>query len=413
MNATRAAVLLVVLSTCPLAAITVVEGSIGEDFQKAQFVLAVLVTAREQVVSERPYTRYHFSVEAAYKGSEPLPAHIDVAGGRLPDGSSWELEGAPRFDEGDRLLLFLRFDNPYCPILGLTARALRLEGPSTADLLAASVLTYDFRPVLGFRADGTLLTASRASRLRPLSLGTLLEDTREIAGHRPPRLSKSQEGSGRRAAPADARPDFLPKWAYAGHWWWDRFVQMKTGALGQGQLDGESYQALAAAAIQNWYTYCDPAPSLSFIQSTDDCSPDTKDGINCTGWGDLGQCESGTVTLGLTRWYLSEPTRLAEADVLMSTSCDVNGYWTPTRFLGVLTHEMGHVVGLAHSLAMPALMRALFNEQVWHPEADDCTGIQSIYGPPVPPTVTTHDASLVGQTSATLNAAVNPNGSRY
>ena len=186
MNAARAAVILAGLSTSPLAAITVVEGSVGEDFQNAQFVLAVVVTAREQVVSERPYTRYYFSVEAVYKGSEPLPAHIDVAGGRLPDGSSWELEGAPRFNEGDRLLLFLRFDNPYCPIIGLTVRALRLKGSSTADLLAASVLTYDSRPVLGFRTDGTLITASQASRTRPLSLGAFLNSAREIAGHRPP-----------------------------------------------------------------------------------------------------------------------------------------------------------------------------------------------------------------------------------
>lgn len=186
MNATRAAVLLAVLSTCPLAAVTVVEGSIGEDFQNAQFVLAVVVTAREQVLSERPYTRYHLSVEAAYKGSEPFPDHIDIAGGKLPDGSSWELEGAPRFDKGDRLLLFLRFDNPYCPIIGLTLRALRLQGASTADLLAASVLTYDFRPVLGFRADGTLDTTGQVSRARPLPLTEFLEAVRGIAGHRPP-----------------------------------------------------------------------------------------------------------------------------------------------------------------------------------------------------------------------------------
>jgi hypothetical protein len=180
-----ALVLLSALSTCPLAAITVVEGSVGEDFQNAEFVLAVVVTAREQVVYERPYTRYHFSVEAAYKGSKPLPAHIDVVGGRLPDGSSWELEGVPRFDEGDRLLLFLRFDNPYCPIIGLTVRALRLHGSSTTDLLAASVLTYDFQPVLGFRADGTLVTENQASRTRPLSLGAFLVGVRET-GYRSP-----------------------------------------------------------------------------------------------------------------------------------------------------------------------------------------------------------------------------------
>src|SRR5258705_5617052 len=108
MSTARAAVFLAVFSLCPLAAITVVEGSVGEDFQNAQYVLAVVVTAREPVVSEHPYTRYRWSVEGVFKGSDPLPTSIDIAGGQLPNGSSWELEGTPRFAAGDHLLLFLR-----------------------------------------------------------------------------------------------------------------------------------------------------------------------------------------------------------------------------------------------------------------------------------------------------------------
>ena len=207
----------------------------------------------------------------------------------------------------------------------------------------------------------------------------------------------------------------LSAWEYAGYWWWDSIIAMKTGALGQGQLEGTSYQALADAAMSNWYSYCSPEPSVTWIPSTDDCSPETKDDINCTGWANLGQCESGTVThdvtYGHTSWW-PNGSRLLEADVSMNSSCSEAGYWTPTRFLSSITHELGHVLGLHHSLAMPSLMNPdRDRNQTWHPEADDCAGVQWIYSQPAPPTATTYAASHVGQTSATLNAAVNPNGS--
>lgn len=203
----------------------------------------------------------------------------------------------------------------------------------------------------------------------------------------------------------------LSAWDYAGFWWWDRVIAMKTGALGQGQLEGTSYQALAAAAMSNWYSYCSPEPSVTWIPSTDDCSPEAPDDINCTGWANLGQCESGTITYGHTIWRF-DGSRLLETDVSMNTSCSETGYWTATRFLSSITHEMGHVLGLHHSLAMPSVMNTgRDRNQIWHPEADDCAGVQWIYSPPVPPTVTTYSASHVGQTSAILNAAVNPNGS--
>lgn len=49
----------------------------------------------------------------------------------------------------------------------------------------------------------------------------------------------------------------------------------------------------------------------------------------------------------------------------------------------VLTHELGHALGLDHSLVANSLMNASYTENFWGPQADDIAGMQALYGGPI------------------------------
>ena len=56
-------------------------------------------------------------------------------------------------------------------------------------------------------------------------------------------------------------------------------------------------------------------------------------------------------------------------------------------FSGVVTHEIGHAIGLDHSADTAALMSTTYSSAVLTPQADDIAGIQAIYGAATPSTV--------------------------
>jgi len=51
----------------------------------------------------------------------------------------------------------------------------------------------------------------------------------------------------------------------------------------------------------------------------------------------------------------------------------------------VLTHELGHALGLAHSSVPNSLMNPYYSEAFMGPQADDIAGMQYIYGVAVVP----------------------------
>ena len=162
--------------------------------------------------------------------------------------------------------------------------------------------------------------------------------------------------------------------------WPSRQVSMRTGGLNSGGSCGGNCQSLALSAMNSWNASCNPDPDFTWSRSTQNCtSCTTFDGINCTDWENLGQCSTGTVTLGVTYlWVFTGSNRLAGADVSMNSSCSFN----PSTFLGVLSHEDGHVMGLGHSQFSGALMAAFYTGTN-SPQADDCNGARAIYPPQV------------------------------
>jgi hypothetical protein len=57
-------------------------------------------------------------------------------------------------------------------------------------------------------------------------------------------------------------------------------------------------------------------------------------------------------------------------------------FWTPSSFLAVATHEIGHSLGLAHTSITGSLMYPYYDPAITTPQADDIAGIRSIYGLP-------------------------------
>ena len=163
-------------------------------------------------------------------------------------------------------------------------------------------------------------------------------------------------------------------WNRYPFWWKQKAITMRTGALNSGGSCGGNCQSLALSAMNAWTNSCSPEPDFDWTRSTTTCNPLILDGKNCTGWGNLGQCSTGSVTLGVTfSWFTG--TSAVEADVAMNSQCT----FTSGEFLGVLTHENGHVMTLDHSGTKAALMYP-FYQGFNTPKLDDCNGARAIYG---------------------------------
>ena len=138
---------------------TVVEGSLFEDLELAESVLTATITDIwvAQDVRGIPQTTYGLGDVDPIKGDPPLPLEIRIDGGTLDSGLALEVIGVPKFSEGDRVLLFLRSDNPVCPIIGFKVRSFRiLERGDGQDI----VTTYDGLPVLGLNAESRISAAA-------------------------------------------------------------------------------------------------------------------------------------------------------------------------------------------------------------------------------------------------------------
>jgi hypothetical protein len=157
------ALLIISIHPAPVSSTTVVEGALFDDLQNAQWVLLATIgpTRVETDIRGIPQTVYDLQDVRVVKGDEPPPFEIRIDGGLTDSGHGLRVPGVPEFEQGDRVLLFLRFDNPVCPIIGFQTRAFRVERAKGAP---NRLTTYDGRPVVGLDERGRIRTADSAER---------------------------------------------------------------------------------------------------------------------------------------------------------------------------------------------------------------------------------------------------------
>ena len=97
-----------------------VEASVPELARQADLVARGKVLATESKRSsdgKRIYTTVTLEVREAWKGQAPRTVEIHVPGGTV-DGIAQVVQGAPRFEEGEDVVVFLR---PVAPVAGVDA----------------------------------------------------------------------------------------------------------------------------------------------------------------------------------------------------------------------------------------------------------------------------------------------------
>ncbi len=125
----RPLLLAVLLLLAPLAsgASVMVRATVEELAAEATLVVRATVTSTEGRLSSdgrRIYTRAVLEVAHAYKGAVAGPLIVHAPGGSFA-GRGQLVHGAPRFDRGDELVLFLgkKAESPEGPIWGVVGMA--------------------------------------------------------------------------------------------------------------------------------------------------------------------------------------------------------------------------------------------------------------------------------------------------
>lgn len=156
----------------------VVEGSMISDVELAEFIVTVKIDDIEVRKEDHIYTYISFTPLEFLKG-EPneLPRTLRLRGGKI-EGRGEIFTDIPQFEIDHKYLLFLRFDNPYCPILGLYLRTFKIKYDS--NLRTEVVLSYHNENIYGFKENGLLKKRKLSEQENPLTFEVFGKNIREI-----------------------------------------------------------------------------------------------------------------------------------------------------------------------------------------------------------------------------------------
>ena len=172
--------------------------------------------------------------------------------------------------------------------------------------------------------------------------------------------------------------------------------QMGLGSAGRTLIDGNtSWDTAAAPALAAWDNVM---AQLQYNGNVANPPVSSGDGVNAIVFSNtvFGQ-NFGSGTLAVTYWR-SSGSNIVEADVLFNRNQSFDSYRGALRFnsttgwaIGdirrVLTHELGHALGLDHPDQHGQHVDAIMNSMTSDREtlsADDISGAQSMYAAPTP-----------------------------
>jgi matrixin len=169
-----------------------------------------------------------------------------------------------------------------------------------------------------------------------------------------------------------------PKWPNGSN----PTVQLELGSAGRTLSDGNtSWNSAVSPALDMWNQVMG---SIQLGRVMDSTAPIVSgDRVNSMSFGSTFFGHTfGSNTLAVTYYSYSGST-MSEADIVFNTDQSWDSYrgnlQGPADVQRVALHELGHLLGLAHSNVSTAIMNAYINNS-YTLTADDIAGIQSLYG---------------------------------
>jgi matrixin len=169
-----------------------------------------------------------------------------------------------------------------------------------------------------------------------------------------------------------------PKWPNGSN----PTVQLELGSTGRTLSDGNtSWNSAVSPALDMWNQVMG---SIQLGQVMNSTAPIVSgDRVNSMSFGSTFFGHTfGSNTLAVTSYSYSGST-MSEADIVFNTAQSWDSYrgnlQSAFDVQRVALHELGHLLGLAHSNVPTAIMNAYINNS-YMLTADDIAGIQSLYG---------------------------------
>ena len=144
-------------------------------------------------------------------------------------------------------------------------------------------------------------------------------------------------------------------------------------------LDQEAVLGAITTAANRWSAVCRLTftyMGITQARPSVEAVPPARDRLNVFGWGLLPGTLAGG---GAAAWKFFSNGLLTDADVLINTTRQ----WNLADLVAVMTHGIGHVIGLSHSDVAESIMFA----NPYHPYAyqrtlrgDDVNGCAQLYG---------------------------------
>lgn len=163
-------------------------------------------------------------------------------------------------------------------------------------------------------------------------------------------------------------------------------IQMTLNTRGSRDLPIETVEGVLQGAIQNWENVPGKSYSMEYQGRSSHALPNPNDNLNSVVWVENDWPYSPEViSVTSYSYYVQDPPALVDADILLNSQYHygVTGNDHTVDLRKVLLHELGHVLGLAHTSVVHASLFPYFDTlDAPSLKADDRAGIRYLYGLP-------------------------------